>query len=79
MKRRLPVAILVLAGLAGPAGAASKETDRLQIQVSTLQTQVSDLQRLAEDNQRELKRLNEQLAAQAAAYQKASQDRRVQD
>jgi tol-pal system protein YbgF len=79
VKRQLSVALLLFAGVVSPARAASKETERLQIQVSTLQSQVSDLQRLAEDNQRELKRLNEQLAAQAAAYQKATQDRRVQD
>jgi tol-pal system protein YbgF len=79
VKREFSVALVLLAGLANPVKAASKETERLQIQVSTLQSQLSDLQRLAEDNQKELKRLNEQLAAQTAAYQKATQDRRVQD
>jgi tol-pal system protein YbgF len=79
VNRPFPIAALFLVAVAGHAGAASRELEHLQVQVSTLQTQVSDLQRLAEDNQKELKRLNEQLAAQTAAYQKASQDRRVQD
>jgi len=77
--RRLFTAILSLGMLSSPVWAANREVERLQIQVSTLQTQVSDLQRLAEDNLRELRRLNEQLASQSAAFQKLVQDRRTQD
>jgi len=77
-RRLLPI-LLVLGIVAGPLHAASRDTERLQIQVATLQTQVSDLQRIAEENLREIKRLNEQLAAQASAAQKALQDGRAQD
>jgi tol-pal system protein YbgF len=65
--------------LSAPAWAASRDMERLQIQVSTLQTQISDLQKLAEENLKELKRLNEQIAAQSSAFQKLVQDRRAQD
>jgi len=65
--------------LSAPAWAANRDMERLQIQVSTLQTQISDLQKVAEENLKELKRLNEQIAAQSAAFQKLVQDRRAQD
>jgi tol-pal system protein YbgF len=77
--RRLIPAVLTLGIAAAPAWAANRDMERLQIQVATLQTQISDLQKTAEDNLREIKRLNEQLAAQAAVAQKAMQDGRTQD
>ena len=44
--RRL-AAVVLLVALVAPAGAACKETERLQIQIATLQAQVADLRRAA--------------------------------
>ena len=79
MTRRVLTATLSLVLLSAPGWAANRDMERLQIQVSTLQSQISDLQKLAEENLKELKRLNEQIAAQSAAFQKLVQDRRAQD
>lgn len=76
MRRIAPVVLLL--GLAVPARAASKETDRLQIQIASLQGQVADVLRAVEDNQKELKRLNELLAQQNASLNKAVMDQKVQ-
>ena len=76
--RRFAVAAFWLA-LAAPAGAASKEIERLQIQIAGLQAQMADLQRSAEETQRELRRLNEQLAEQGASFRKTIADQRVQE
>ena len=76
--RRFAVAAFLLA-LAAPAGAASKEIERLQIQIAGLQTQLADLQRSAEETQREVRRLNEQLAEQGASFRKTLADQRVQE
>ena len=73
--------LFVVAALAGGllstsprAGAASRELERLQTQVSGLQGQVTDLQRQVEDLQREVRRLNESLAEQNANQKKALQE-----
>ena len=76
MRRVAPVVLLL--GLAAPVGAASKETDRLQIQIASLQGQVADVLRAVEDNQKELKRLTELLAQQNASLNKAVMDQKVQ-
>ena len=76
MRRLAPVVLLF--GLAAPAGAASRETDRLQIQIASLQGQVADVLRAVEDSQKELKRLNELLAQQNASLNKAVMDQKVQ-
>ena len=76
--RRLVAVVVLFVGLAAPAGAASKETDRLQIQISSLQGQVADGLRVALDNQKELKRLTELLAQQNASLNKAVMDQKVQ-
>jgi len=76
--RRFAVAAFLLA-LAAPAGAASKELERLQIQIAGLQAQIADLQRSAEETQREVRRLNEQLAEQGASFRKTLTDQRVQE
>ena len=76
MRRLAPIVLLV--GLAAPAGAASKETDRLQIQIASLQGQVADVLRAVEDNQKELKRLTELLAQTNASLNKAVMDQKVQ-
>ena len=76
MRRLVPVALLL--GLAVPARAASKETDRIQIQIASLQGQVADVLRAVEDSQKELKRLNELLAQQNASLNKAVMDQKVQ-
>src|SRR6266571_2096583 len=76
--RRFAVAAFLLA-LAAPAGAASKEIERLQIQIAGLQVQLADLQRSAEETQREVRRLNEQLADQGASFRKTLADQRVQE
>lgn len=78
MIRRFVVAGLLLA-LASPAGAASKEIERLQIQIAGLQNQIAELQRSAEDTHREVRRLNELLAEQNATVKKALTDQRVQE
>jgi tol-pal system protein YbgF len=77
--RRLLTAIVLVAALPGVGRAANREMERLMLQVATLQTQVSELQRLADESLKEVKRLNEQLAAQTASAQKAMDDRRMQD
>jgi tol-pal system protein YbgF len=79
VNRRLSSVVLGLAVLASPVWAANRDMERLQIQVATLQTQIGDLQKTAEDNLREIKRLNEQLAAQSVTLEKAMQDARAQD
>ncbi len=76
--RRCAVAVFSLA-LAAPAGAASKEIERLQVQIAGLQAQLADLQRSAEETQREVRRLNEQLAEQGASFRKTVADQRVQE
>ena len=75
--RRLASVVLFVA-LAVPAGAASKESDRLQIQIASLQGQVADVLRAVEDSQKELKRLTELLAQQNASLNKAVMDQKVQ-
>jgi tol-pal system protein YbgF len=76
MRRVAPVVLLL--GLAAPVLAASKETDRLQIQIASLQGQVADVLRAVEDSQKELKRLTELLAQQNASLNKAVMDQKVQ-
>lgn len=69
------LASLAVSLLAAPrSGAVSKETERLQLQVSALQGQVGDLQRQVEDLQRELRRLNESLAELNANGKRAQQE-----
>jgi tol-pal system protein YbgF len=76
--RRIPVALLMLT-LAGPAWAANKDMERLQIQVADLQRQLYDLVRMAEENQAEIRRLNEALADQNDLLKRQLEGRRVQD
>jgi tol-pal system protein YbgF len=76
--RRFVVAGFLLA-LASPAGAASKEIERLQIQIAGLQNQIAELQRSTEDTHREVRRLNELLAEQNATIRKTLADQRVQE
>jgi tol-pal system protein YbgF len=68
---------LVLA--AGSARAANKDIERLQLQIAGLSGQVADLQRVNEDSLREIRRLNEALAEQNAAFKKGLQDQRVHE
>ena len=69
------LASLAVSLLAAPrSGAVSKETERLQLQVSALQGQVGDLQKQVEDLQRELRRLNESLAELNANGKRAQQE-----
>jgi tol-pal system protein YbgF len=80
VSRRMSVFALAVALACAPeAVAANKDMERLQIQIASLQGQIAELQRTVEDGQREVKRLNEALAEQAAALRKAMQDRRLQD
>jgi tol-pal system protein YbgF len=73
------VSALLLLGLAAPeASAASKEMDRLQIQIASLQGQIADVLRAVEDSQKEMKRMAELLAQQNASLNKAAMDQRVQ-
>jgi tol-pal system protein YbgF len=76
--RRIPFVLLALA-LAGPAWAANKDMERLQIQVADLQRQLYDLVRMAEENQAEIRRLNEGLADQNDLMKRQLEGRRVQD
>jgi tol-pal system protein YbgF len=82
MRRFVPVVILpalvLLGALARPAGAASKDIERLQIQVASLQGQIADVLRAVEDSQREMKRMAELLAQQNASLNKAAMDQKVQ-
>lgn len=61
------------------AEAASKEIERLQVQVAGLQSQLATLQRAVEESGREVKRLNEALAEQNATLRKGVQEQRLQD
>jgi tol-pal system protein YbgF len=69
----------VVLALAAPVSAASRELERLQVQVAGLQTQLAELQRLGEENLKEVRRLNEFLAEQNAAFKKSLQDQKIQD
>src|SRR5262245_20825491 len=69
-------ALLVLAS-ASAVRAASKEIERLQIQMATLQSQLGDMQRAINDNAREMKRLSDLLGEQNAALKKALQDEKL--
>ncbi len=77
--RRIVVALAFLLAAPAVGGAANKDIERLQFQISSLQGQIADLQRTTEDALKELRRLNESLAEQTALARKASQDRRQQD
>ena len=76
--RRIFFVALALA-LAGPARAANKDMERLQIQVADLQRQLYDLVKMAEENQAEIRRLNEALADQNDLLKRQLEGRRVQD
>lgn len=65
--------------VAGPAWAANKDIERLQVQIAGLSGHLADLQRLTEDSLREVRRLNEALAEQNSVLKKSLQDQRVQD
>jgi len=71
------VALAVTAWAPG-ARAASREVERLQVQVTTLQTQVSDLSRMVDELKAELRRLNESLADQSSTMKRGLQDQRTQ-
>jgi len=75
----LPGVLLgALFGAAAPLQAASKDIERLQVQIAGLQGQFVSLQRVVEDTAREVKRLNETLAEQNASTRKGLQDQRLQ-
>jgi tol-pal system protein YbgF len=82
MRRFVPLvilpAIVLLSAPARPAGAASKEIERLQVQVASLQGQIADVLRAVEDSQKEMKRMAELLAQQNATLNKAAMDQKVQ-
>ncbi len=78
MTRVILTAGIVIA-LAAPARAANRDIERLQVQVAGLQTQIAELQRLGEENLKEVRRLNEFLAEQNAAFRKSLQDQKIQD
>ncbi len=75
------VAVVLAGGLlaASTSAAASRDMERLQLQVSGLQGQVTDLQRQVEDLQRELRRLNESLAEQNANQKKSLQEQQARE
>ena len=76
---RLTLTAGIVLALAAPALAANRELERLQVQVAGLQTQIAELQRLGEENLKEVRRLNEFLAEQNAAFRKSLQDQKIQD
>ncbi|HEY6553595.1 MAG TPA: tol-pal system protein YbgF [Vicinamibacteria bacterium] len=78
MTRVFLTAAIVIA-VAAPARAANRDIERLQVQVAGLQTQIAELQRLGEENLKEVRRLNEFLAEQNAAFRKSLQDQKIQD
>ena len=73
------VALAVLSLGAAPARAASKEIERLLIQVANLQLQVAELHRLVNDNAKEIKRLGDNVGEQNAALRKTLQDQRMHE
>jgi tol-pal system protein YbgF len=75
---RALAALALLAGLAAAphAAAASKEIERLQVQVNGLQGQLVSLQRAVEDTAREMKRLSELVAEQNASLRRGVQEQR---
>jgi tol-pal system protein YbgF len=82
VRRAAPWAVIVVLSVFAALGrvdAASKETERLQIQIAGLQNQLITLQRAVEDAAREVKRLNEVLAEQNATLRKGLQEQRLQD
>ncbi len=81
MRRIAALATLLAVGLIVPptTHAASKEYERLAIQIANLQGQLTELQKAADDSGRELRRLNQALADQNAFLKKAIDDGRLQD
>jgi tol-pal system protein YbgF len=81
LRRAAGVGVLALASLAlgSPVSAASKEMERLLIQVANLQQQVGELQRLAHENTRAIQQLGELVGEQNASVKKAMQDQKLQD
>jgi tol-pal system protein YbgF len=79
IRRLVLVGLVVSLALPGVAAAANKDIERLQIQIAALQGQIADLQRQAEDQLREMKRINDLLAEQNAAFRKSLDDGRLQD
>jgi tol-pal system protein YbgF len=75
---RSPTIVGLLLAVAGPLAAASKDIERLQLQLANLEGQVAELKREADDSLKELRRLNESLADQNASLKKTVQDQRVQ-
>lgn len=77
------IAILCFVGapllVGSPVRAASKEYERLAIQMATLQGQITEIQRGIEESGRELHRLNQALADQNALLKKTLDDARLQD
>lgn len=71
------LALLASLWAAPPAAAASKEIERLQVQVAGLQGQLVSLQRAVEDTAREMKRLSELVAEQNAAMRRGVQEQRT--
>ena len=74
LTRRILVATLlaVLCLAAGPPAEASKDVDRLAIQIAALQGQIAEIQRANEATLTELKRLGELVAEQNALLQRSS-------
>jgi tol-pal system protein YbgF len=73
------LALAVLSFAAGPVQAASKEIERLLIQVANLQLQVADLHRLVGENAKEIKRLADNVGEQNAALRKTLQDQKLHE
>src|SRR5262249_8071911 len=73
------LAFTVLAFVPLPARAASKELERLMIQVGNLQSQVAELQRTIGENAQESRRLSDVVGEQTATFKKVLQDQKLQD
>ena len=71
--------LLAMVSVSRPASAASKEIERLLIQVANLQSQVLELQRMVAANAHEMKRLADNVGEQNAALRKAVQDQKMHE
>jgi tol-pal system protein YbgF len=71
--------LLALALVPVPARAASKEMERLLIQMANLQSQLLEIQRMVGANALEIKKLSDGMGEQNASLRKAIQDQKMHE
>jgi tol-pal system protein YbgF len=75
LERIVPAAALLGLLAAPPAAAASKEIERLAVQIATLQGQFAEIQRVSAETRAELRRLTDLVAEQNALLRRSASDK----